>query len=82
MQEHADIVKFASEHPSFELELPLCVEQGIVEMKFIMGLVEDAVAGNHASMAVRWGFISTSKCRRLFMSDQMEEFQKDRPTQS
>ncbi|CAK0843202.1 unnamed protein product [Prorocentrum cordatum] len=55
MKEHAGIVKFASEHPSFELELPLCVEQGIVEMKFIMGLVEDAVAGNHASMAERVG---------------------------
>eukprot|EP00959_Pyramimonas_sp_CCMP1952_P183904 3845160-Pyramimonas_sp.AAC.1 len=66
MDEYADIQKFSNEHPVVQLDVPLCVEQGIVEASFIMGIVEEAVAGNVSGMMARWGLISMTKCRRLF----------------
>ncbi|CAK0804994.1 unnamed protein product, partial [Prorocentrum cordatum] len=78
MDEYADIQKFSNEHPVVQLDAPLCVEQGIVEASFIMGIVEEAVAGNVSGMMARWGLISMTKCRRLFKSDEMADFQRER----
>ena len=77
LTEYAGAVKFAGESPAIPIQLPLCIQQSLVEMKFTHGLLDDLKEKNASSVKSRFISISKEKCQGLFVVAELEAWQLD-----